>query len=246
MATTPPTSILCFTDVLCGFCYLADARFEQLQADFGSQVQLSFHFMSAFGDVRRRLDRSGKSDRAYGAMVREILGRYDHVAVHPNVFHKDLPASSTPAHLYLRAVMLLEDEGALDLGSGGSAFERMMREIRLAFFRDSRNVSKRRVLDEIAEELEIPRGPVARVIDDGRAFAELAHDAELQRKHDVKMTPTLVLDDGRTLLSGNVGYGTIEANVRELALRDCEDRAPPVERRTFTAPFRTRSERKNP
>ena len=49
------TSILCFTDVLCVFCYLADARLEQLKADFGRKVDLTYHFMSVYGDVRRRL-----------------------------------------------------------------------------------------------------------------------------------------------------------------------------------------------
>ena len=54
------------------------------------------------------------------------------------------------------------------------------------------------------------------MIDDGSAFAELAHDAELQRKHGVSVTPSLVIDEGRQLLIGNVGYRVIEANVREL------------------------------
>jgi predicted DsbA family dithiol-disulfide isomerase len=216
MAMSKPITILCFTDVLCGFCYVADARMEQLAADFGGQVELSYHFVSVYGNVRRKLDRRGGGDAAYGAMVRRILGGYDHVEVHPDVFQRQLPTSSLPAHLYLRAVKLLEDEGVLGGADGPSLFEGMMRELRLAFFRDLRDISKREVLDDIAAQLGIPGAPVARAIDDGRAFAELAYDAELQEQHKVAVTPALVLNDGRQLLNGNIGYRVIEANIREL------------------------------
>lgn len=54
------------------------------------------------------------------------------------------------------------------------------------------------------------------MIDDGRAFAELAYDTALQRTHNVPVTPSLVLNEGRQLLNGNVGYRVIEANIREL------------------------------
>jgi predicted DsbA family dithiol-disulfide isomerase len=213
---TTPTRILCFTDVLCGLCYAADARFEQLKADFGEQVELSFHFVSVYGDVRRRIDGRGMSDSAYAAMIRDGLGRYDHVEGHPELFERFVPRSSVPAHLYLRAVKLLEDQGVIAVGDGPTPFERLMWALRLAFFRDLRDISRRDVLDDVAGRIEIPIAEVARVIDDGSAFAELAHDGELQRKHNVTMTPTLVLNDGRQLLNGNVGYRVIEANIREL------------------------------
>lgn len=216
MNTAKPTPILCFTDILCGACYIADARLEQLKADFGDQIQLSYHFMSVYGDVQRRIDSRGMSLDAYGAMVRDALGRYDHVAVHPELFHTQLPTSSTPAHLYLRAVKLLEDQGVLEVGDGPSPFERLMWELRLAFFRDGKDISKRQVLDDIAEQLSIPGTRVARVIDDGHAFAELAHDAKLQHEHNVSVTPSLVFNQGRQLLNGNVGYRAIEASIREL------------------------------
>jgi len=208
-----PMPILCFTDVLCGHCYLADGALTQLAAEFGHQVRLSHHFISVYGDVRRRIDKSGKSTQAYGAMVRDAIARHDHVEVHADVFHKQVPASSVPAHLYLRAVKLLEDGGVLEVGDGPSPFERLMWEFRVAFFRDLRDISRRQVLDDIAERLAIPSRLVARVIDDGHAFAELAHDTELQRRHDVRVTPSLVLDDGCQRLTG-VSYREIAATLQ--------------------------------
>jgi predicted DsbA family dithiol-disulfide isomerase len=211
-----PTTILSFTDVLCGYCYLADARLAQLRADFGGRVRLSYHFVSAYGDVRRKIAKGGRSNEAFNAMVREVLGRFDHVEVHRDVFREQVPTSSVPAHLYLRAVKLLEDEGLLESGDGISPFERLMGELRRAFFRDLSDISRRDVLDDVAERLGIPSGLVARAIDDGRAFAELTRDAELQRAHNVAVTPSLVLNDGRQILRGNVGYRVIEASVSEL------------------------------
>jgi predicted DsbA family dithiol-disulfide isomerase len=211
-----PTHILCFSDVLCGFCYFGDARFEQLKTDFGDKVRLTYHFISVYGDVRRRLDKSGKSDGEYGAMVRDIADRFPHVEVHPDIFRKSIPTSSMPAHLYLRAVKLLQDEGVITSEEGLSPFERMMWEVRVGFFRDMSDVSSRDVLDEIADRIGIPVMEVKRVIDNGRAYAELAHDVELQRKYSVQVTPSLVLNEGRQHLNGNVGYRVIEANIREL------------------------------
>lgn len=215
-AMTTPSPILCFIDVMCGYCYLAEPRLVQLRAELGEQIQLSYHFFSVFGDVRRRLDRSGKTDRAYGTMVHDTLARYDQVEVHPDVFQRQPPTSSVPAHLYLRAVKLLQDDGVLEVGDGPSPFDRLLRAVQLAFFRDVKDISQRHVLDDLLERLDIPRAQVTRVIDDGRAFAELAHDAALQRMHNVAATPSLVLDDGRLLSIGTMDYQVIEASISEL------------------------------
>ncbi len=208
------THILSFTDILCGHCYFANARFEQLKADFGNQVELTYHFHATYGDVHRKIKQSGKSESEYGAMVRDVADRFDHVEVHPDIFRKKIPTSSLPAHLYLRAVKVLEDQGILD--PADQKFERMMWKLRLAFFRDLVDVSQRGVLDDIAKSLDIPIAEVAKAIDDGRAYADLNHDAKLTRSFNVQMTPALVLNEGRQVLNGNVGYRVIEANIREL------------------------------
>jgi len=210
---TKPAHILCFTDVLCGYSYIAHARFEQLVADFGDHVRLTYHFRSTYGDVHQRIAQSGRTAAEYGAMAHALARRFEHVAIHPDLFQRDLPRSSMPAHLYLRAVKILEDAGRI---AGAAPFERMMWAVQLAFFRDLRDVSRREVLDDIARHLEIPTGEVAEVIDDGRAFAALDGDSKLERRFNVTASPSLVLDDGRQVLSGNVGYRVIEANIREM------------------------------
>jgi predicted DsbA family dithiol-disulfide isomerase len=210
-----PIHVMCFTDVLCIFCYAADIRFERLKKEFSDQVRLTYHFMPVYGDVRRRLDKSGKSDAEYGAMARDIGDRFEHVEVHHDIFRKEIPSSSSSAHLYLSAIKLLEESGTI-ARDGQSAFERVMWQVREAFFRDLVDVSRRDRLDAIAEQEGIPLDEISKIIDSGQAFAELSHDMDLQREYKVSVTPTLVFNEGRQQLNGNVGYRVIEANIREL------------------------------
>ena len=53
-------------------------------------------------------------------------------------------------------------------------------------------------------------------MDEGRAFAALFADAELQKQHLIQGSPTFLLNEGRQKLYGNVGYRIIRANLEEL------------------------------
>ena len=54
------------------------------------------------------------------------------------------------------------------------------------------------------------------MINNGEAYASLSKDAELVKEHNVTVSPTLIFNEGRQRLNGNVGYRVIEANIREL------------------------------
>ena len=207
-----PVHVLCFNDVLCGYCYAGDIRFEELKTTFGDEIAMSYHFIPVYGDVKRRIARSSMTPAEYGSMVRRIGGQFEHVEFAEGVFDEVLPASSTAAHLYLCAVRLLQDQGEVEPG----AFERLLWRTRTAFFKDKIDVSRRANLDTLAEQSGIPIAEVHAGIEDGRAFAELSRDLELQRQYDVRVTPSLVMNEGRQHLNGNVGYRVLEANVREL------------------------------
>jgi predicted DsbA family dithiol-disulfide isomerase len=203
--------ILWFSDVLCVFAYAANARIEQLRAEFSEQVSITQHFMSVYGDVPRRMDRVGKTAAEYGANVLDIASRFEHIEVHEELFQGAYPVSSMPAHLYLRAVSILEDEGLRE-----GTFSSMMWDVRVSFFRDLVDISKREDLDTIAERHGVPVDEVTRLLETGRAHADLDRDARLQRDSEVNVSPCLLLNEGRQRLSGNVGYRVIEANVREV------------------------------
>jgi len=53
-------------------------------------------------------------------------------------------------------------------------------------------------------------------LDSGEAYARLAHDLKSADEAGVRSSPTMMFNDGRQTLSGNVGYRVLEANIREL------------------------------
>jgi predicted DsbA family dithiol-disulfide isomerase len=88
--------------------------------------------------------------------------------------------------------------------------------VRQAFFRDGRDISCGKVLLEIAETIELRAGQIENAIASGAAHASLAEDLDLARAQSVTASPTLLFNEGRQRLTGNVGYRIIEANIREL------------------------------
>ena len=88
--------------------------------------------------------------------------------------------------------------------------------VREGFFKDLIDVSRRRELLAIAERLTLPVADIESRFDDGRAHAALSEDLDRARQLAVTVSPTLVFNEGRQRLTGNVGYRVIEANVREL------------------------------
>ena len=213
----PAIRILHFSDVLCVWAFVSQVRIDELRSSFGRDIDVDVRFCTVFGNARGKLegswaDRGGL--RGYGAHVREVVSRFDHVDVHPEVWASLCPASSLSCHQWLCAVRHLERSGALDPSEGN--YQQACWLLREAFFRELRDVSQRGVQLELAEQLSIPRAGLERCLDDGIAHAELAEDMLLVREHDVKMSPTLILDEGRQRLNGNVGYRVIDANVREL------------------------------
>jgi hypothetical protein len=49
-----------------------------------------------------------------------------------------------------------------------------------------------------------------------QAYAQVSRDFDLVKEHAVTVSPTMIFNEGRQRLNGNVGYRVIEANVREL------------------------------
>ena len=69
---------------------------------------------------------------------------------------------------------------------------------------------------EIAESLGLPIAAIQAEINNGEAYALLSKDFDLVKEHTVTVSPTLIFNEGRQRLNGNVGYRVIEANIREL------------------------------
>jgi predicted DsbA family dithiol-disulfide isomerase len=204
-----------FSDALCVWAYVSQIRCDELLSQFPGQVALDYRFFQVFGNVADKI-RAGWSERGgidgYAAHVRGVAEGFPHVSVHPEVWVRNTPESSMPAHLLLCAVRLLEEAEEAD-ANASRATSWMLRE---AFFRGCANVGARPVLLELAEKAGVSTAKVEALLNDGRAHAALSEDLEMVREQAVRASPTLVFNEDRQRLTGNVGYRIIEANVREL------------------------------
>lgn len=204
-----------FSDALCVWAYVSQIRSDELLSQFPGQVAIDCRYFQVFGDVASKI-RAGWSERGglegYAEHVRGVAEGFPHVHVHPEVWVRDTPGSSMPAHLLLCAVRVLEAAGEADAGASRA----VAWGVREAFFGDCADIAARGVLLETVEKAGVQPAKVEPLLDDGRAHAALSEDLELVREQVVRASPTLIFNEGRQRLTGNVGYRIIEANVREL------------------------------
>ena len=212
-----PIRIFYFSDILCIWAYIAQIRLDELQTTFHDKIAIQYHFVPVFGNAREKLEK-GWRDRgglpAYSQHVQEVTQKFNHITLHPDIWTQMVPASSTSCHLFLHAIQLLEQKRIISTSE--RMFEQDVWAFREAFFTRLADVGDRRVQFEIAQELGLPLAEIQTQIDSGEAYAQLSKDFELVKEHTVTVSPTLIFNEGRQRLNGNVGYRVIEANIREL------------------------------
>ena len=204
-----------FTDALCVWAYVSQVRMNELKANFKDAVELDCRYFHVFGNVSNKMDSAWKARGglpAYRKHVRDIVEKFGHVQLHERTWETDVPKSSMPAHLFLCATRHVESSCDSVPGSG----DRVAWAVREAFFCEGRDISQEKVLLEIAESIGLAVGEIEDVIATGAAHAALAEDLELARAQSIAASPTLLFNEGRQRLTGNVGYRIIEANIREL------------------------------
>ncbi len=212
-----PIRISYYSDVLCVWAYIAQIRLDELAANFPDQVAIDYHFVSIFGNAHEKLETRWRDKgglRGYSNHVHEVAKKFNHITVHPDIWAIATPSSSMSCHLFLHAIQLLEIKGIVPKSE--KVFEKAIWACREAFFTKLADISDRKVQFEIAEELGLAIAAIQEQIDSGEAYAFLSKDFDLIKEHTVTVSPTLIFNEGRQRLNGNVGYRVIEANIREL------------------------------
>ena len=209
-----------FSDVLCVWAYVSQARIDAAKEKFGDAVRIEHRFFSVFGDTARKITSTWKDKGGYEGFnwhLRQVAERFPHIEVHPEIWLKTRPLTSASAHLFMKAVQQWDHEpGATGIRSAPGIFEQMMWALRRAFFRDCRDISRWDIQCEIADALGADIGAIERRIHSGVAFAGLAADYQDADKMRIEGSPSFVLNEGRQKLYGNVGFHLIEANIQEL------------------------------
>ena len=135
-----PVTVAYFTDLLCVWAYVAEARVRELTEQLGDAVRIERHYCDVFGDTTHKI-REGWRDRGgyegFARHVHAVAADFGHVETHADLWQTVRPASSLPAHLWLKAAQLAET----DQPAAERASDRLAWELRLRFFRDGRDIS---------------------------------------------------------------------------------------------------------
>jgi predicted DsbA family dithiol-disulfide isomerase len=166
-----------------------------------------------FGNTASRIG-SRWSDRGgyagFAEHVQESAAPYEFAPVNPAIWRDVRPYTSATAHLVLKAVELVttvDDSRRLAL------------TLRKLFFIDGLDIGDRQVVLDSAGEAGFDVADLTAAIDSGQAMAALMGDYDGARELGLKGSPSLVLNNGRQVLYGNVGYRILNANIRELLKR---------------------------
>lgn len=206
---TTKLTLTYYSDVLCVWAYISQARIDEVAQRFTDDVAIDYRFCSVFGDTAHKIGKGWAERGAYEGFakhVREAAAGFDHVKLHAEIWQHNRPTSSTPAHLVMKAVQRVDARQC----------RTVLLELRSAFFERCLDISKRTVLTAAVEAAGVSSNDVQDVIDSGEAHADLEADRRDQQVLMVQGSPTIILNEGRQKLYGNVGYGVIEANIKEL------------------------------
>lgn len=205
----PAIELTYYSDVLCVWAHAAQSRVDEVLRNFADEVTVSYRFCSVFGDTAHKIGK-GWSDRGgyegFNKHLREVAAQFDGLRVHPDLWLAVRPASSAGAHLVLKAVEQVN----------AAALPPLLLRFRDAFFLEGRDISRWAVQQDLLRESGLTVERVRSQIDDGFAFAALEADQRDMAALKVQGSPTILLNNGRQTLYGNVGYRIIEANIREL------------------------------
>jgi len=212
-------ALTCFTDVLCVWAWIGELRLAELRRTQGEAVTVTQSFCNVFGATAQKIQANWGAKGGYDGFaghLAHVLEGFPELTASPDLWRGVRPASSLPAHLALKAVQAQEAQG----GAAGLG-DRAILEVRQAFFRQGRDVSEASVLDAVLSDAGADLDDVHARLARGEAHAALMSDYQEAHALGVKGSPSLVLNEGRQTLYGNVGFRVIEANIAEL-LREPE------------------------
>jgi predicted DsbA family dithiol-disulfide isomerase len=208
-----------FSDVLCVWAYVSQARIDAIKEKFGDAVRIEHRFCSVFGDTAQKITSAWKDKKGYegfNSHLRQVAERFPHIKIHPEIWLKTRPLTSASPHLFMKAAQQWNRESGATRSQSESIFNQVMWAFRCAFFRDCRDISRWDIQCEIAEGLGADIGAIEELIHSGVAFARLAADYQDADKMRIEGSPSVVLNEGRQKLYGNVGFRLMEANIQEL------------------------------
>lgn len=214
---TSPISIDYYTDVLCVWAWIAQPRLEELRNQWGERIKIQHRYVDIFGNASEKIPAQwGERDGfdKFHDHVQHAAAPYEHTQIHSDIWTRVRPNSSMTPHLFLKAVELAADDSQMDA---------MATMIRHQFFTQAIDVGNLEILFDMSDELPVKREDIRAALTDGRAMSALSTDLKSAKDSAIKGSPSWVLNNGRQILYGNVGYRILNSNIEELLNNPTEE-----------------------
>ena len=151
-----------FTDVLCIWAYGGQVSIDELKRDFTNDIVIEYRFIPIFAAAKEQISRvwKGKGEfEGFNQHLQQVANNWEHIPVSKDLWTEVTPESSTPVHLYLKAIQLLTEQGEISKLplkelNGRTLFEEAIWLFRVAFFRQGLDISRRNVQVEVARHRE--------------------------------------------------------------------------------------------
>lgn len=205
-----PLIIDYYTDILCVWAWIAQRRIDELNLQLGDKIEIRYHYIDVFGDVDKKMETQWKQQDSYVGFakhIQESAAKFEDAPINSKVWTEVRPATSANAHLILKAV-----ERSYDQQKSSDAA--LM--LRNSFFNDAQNIADLDVLLHLVVNLGLDRNLIKNSLRDGTAMAALMGDYQMAKQQKIEGSPSYVMDGGRQILYGNVGFRVILTNITEL------------------------------
>lgn len=206
-----------YSDVLCVWAWIAQRRQDELRQHFGEQLELKIRYVNVFGNTDFQIGEKWASRGGFdgfGQHVIEAAAPFSNAPVFDNIWQTVRPLSSTPAHTVLKAV---------EISHTAKAAEDFAFKLREQFFTGLVDIGQMGVLLDLADEQGLDIDLINASLSSGAAIADVMGDYQKAQSQSIKGSPSWVLDGGRQILYGNVGYRVLRANAQELLSQSPEE-----------------------
>lgn len=204
-----PVVIDYYSDILCVWAWIAQRRIEELNEKLLGKIEWRYHYLDIFGDASNKIpnqwhDKGGFT--GFSNHVQNAAAPYPDAPINSELWKNVRPKSSANPHLVLKGI---------ELTFGVQVSIDLALKFRQEFFMDGKDISHLTILFGLIEKAGYNADEVKKSIDDGRAIAALMADYQQAKLLSLKGSPTYIIDNGRQVLYGNVGYRVLLANIEE-------------------------------
>ncbi|MBU2869405.1 DsbA family protein [Colwellia sp. E2M01] len=206
---TKPLVIDYYSDVLCVWAWIAQRRIDELNEKLGDKIEFRYHYVDIFGDASHKIPNQWRDKDGFlgfAKHVQESSAPYVDAPTNSELWKTVQPKSSANPHLVLKGI-------AITLGENISAEMALL--FRQAFFIEAKDISQLNVLFALIESAGHNVAAVKEALNDGSAIGALMADYQQAKLLIIKGSPTYIIDNGRQVLYGNVGYRVLFANIEE-------------------------------